>query len=112
MGLGNTARQFSAVSLYHLVTFLKFPDFGTRYPTLELSQAAPSGEGKLSVFAETLWGEQKLGLPICGFLCVLLPKLMIMGPWHSLSHSPPHSPQEITPCIGFPGQSRERILGF
>lgn len=103
MGLGNIARHFSAVFPYHFVTILKFPDFGTRYPTLELSQAAPSGEGKLSVFAETLWGEQKPGLQMCGFLCVLLPKLMFMGPWHSLGHSPPDSPQEITPCISCSG---------
>lgn len=83
---------FCSVLPYHLVTFLKFPDFRTRYSTLEPNQVAPSRKGKLSVFSETLWGEQKPGLQMCSFLCILLPKLMITGLLHALCHSPPHRP--------------------
>lgn len=73
------------------LSLLKSPDLGMRYPP-HLRQPGCSFRG------DKLWDEQKPGLHMCSFLCILLLKLMIVGLPHSLCHGPAHSPQELAPC--------------
>lgn len=75
--LGNRKRASVLLRVpYHLVTFLKFPDLGTRYPPALSQRGCSLLGGKLSVSADLLQDEQKPGLHMCSFLGILLPKLM------------------------------------
>lgn len=103
--LGNGKRASVLLRVpYHLVIVLKSPDLGTRYPPALSQPGCSFRAGKLSVFADLLRDEQKPGLHVCSFLCILLSKLMIMGLPPSLCPGPTRSPPEIAPCSlhGFP----------